>query len=100
MVFVKITKSTQSGKKYTAIFYDDEKKKIKTTHFGATGYEDYTTHGDLERKQRYLERHKNANENWADYKTAGSLAKHILWSEPTFEASYKKYLSKFKLKRL
>ena len=46
MVFVKITKSSQDGKKYTAVFYDDNKKKIKTTHFGATGYEDYTTHKD------------------------------------------------------
>jgi len=100
MVFVKITKSSKAGKKYTAIFYDDDKKKIKTTSFGATGYEDYTTHKDEERKRRYLERHKNGNENWADYKSAGSLSRHLLWSEPTFEASYKKYLSKFKLKRL
>lgn len=99
MVFVKISKSSQDGKKYTAIFYDENKKKIKTTHFGATGYEDYTTHGDEERKKRYLDRHRNT-ENWADYKSAGSLSRHLLWAEPTFEASYKKYLSKFKLKRL
>ena len=99
MVFVKIQKSNIDGKKYTAVFYDENKKKIKTTNFGATGYEDYTTHGDEERKKRYLDRHKNA-ENWADYKSAGSLARHILWAEPTFEASYKKYLSKFNLKKL
>lgn len=99
MVFVKISKSSQDGKKYTAIFYDENKKKIKTTHFGSTGYEDYTTHGDEERKKRYLDRHRNT-ENWADYKSAGSLSRHLLWAEPTFEASYKKYLSKFKLKRL
>lgn len=100
MVFVKISKSSQDGKKYTAIFYDENKKKIKTTHFGATGYEDYTTHGDEERKKRYIERHKNGNENWADYKSAGSLAYHILWNKPTFTASYNDYLNKFKLKRL
>jgi len=97
MVFVKITKSSKANKKYTAIFYDDDKKKIKTTSFGATGYEDYTTHKDEERKRRYLDRHKNA-EDWNDYKSAGSLSRHLLWAEPTFEASYKKYLSKFKLK--
>jgi hypothetical protein len=100
MVFVKISKSSQDGKKYTAIFYDENKKKIKTTHFGATGYEDYTTHGDEERKKRYIERHKNGNENFADYKSAGSLAFHILWNKPTFTASYNDYLNKFKLKKL
>jgi hypothetical protein len=100
MTFVKITKSIIDSKKYTAVFYDENRKKIKTTSFGQAGYEDYTTHGDLERKKRYLDRHKNGNENWADYKSAGSLSRHLLWAEPTFEASYKKYLSKFKLKRL
>ena len=100
MVFVKITKSTQSGKKYTAIFYDDDKKKIKTTSFGATGYEDYTTHNDDERKKRYLDRHKNANENWADYKSAGSLSRFLLWNKPSFTASYNDYVNKFKLKKM
>jgi len=100
MVFVKITKSKQSGKKYTAIFYDDDKKKIKTTSFGATGYEDYTTHNDDERKKRYLDRHKNANENWADYKSAGSLSRFLLWNKPSFTASYNDYLNKFKLKKM
>ena len=33
MVFVKITKSTQSGKKYTAVFYEDDKKKNKNYTF-------------------------------------------------------------------
>jgi len=98
MVFVKITKSIIDNKKYTAIFYDENKKKIKTTQFGAIGYADYTTHGDEERKKRYLDRHKNS-ENWADYKSAGSLSRHLLWAEPTFEASYKKYLKKFNLKK-
>ena len=52
MVFVQLLKSVIDGKKYTAIFYDDDRKKIKTVHFGATGYEDYTTHSDDDRKKR------------------------------------------------
>jgi len=99
MVFVKITKSIIDSKKYTAVFYDENRKKIKTTSFGQAGYEDYTTHGDEERKQRYIDRHKAGSENWADYKSAGSLAKHILWNKPTFTASYNDYLKKFKLKK-
>ena len=31
---VVIKKSTNPKKKYMAIFYDENKKKIKTTHFG------------------------------------------------------------------
>lgn len=101
MTFVKITKSIIDSKKYTAIFYDENKKKIKTTSFGQAGAKDYTTHGAdaEERKKLYLERHKT-NENWADYKSAGSLSRFLLWNKPTFTASYNDYLKKFKLKRL
>ena len=101
MVFVKISKSSQDGKKYTAIFYDENKKKIKTTHFGQAGAKDFTTHGAdaEERKKLYLDRHRNT-ENWADYKSAGSLSRFLLWNKPTFTASYNDYLNKFKLKKM
>ena len=54
MVYVQLKKATTQGKKYTAVFYDEERKKIKSTSFGATGYQDYTSHGDEERKRLYL----------------------------------------------
>ena len=99
MVFVQLTKSDQEGKKYKAVFYKDEnRQKIKTTHFGATGYSDYTKHKDEERKKLYLERHRNS-ENWADYKSAGSLSRYILWNKPTISASYNDYLKKFNLRK-
>ena len=60
-----------------AIFFDDDGKKIKTTHFGQRGASDYTQHGDNERKKRYLVRHQ-ARENWNDYKSAGSLSRYLL----------------------
>ena len=46
MVSMKVEKATAKGKKYKAIFFDDKGKKIKTSQFGAQGYEDYTQHGD------------------------------------------------------
>ena len=98
MVFVQLNKSEIKGKKYTAIFYDDNRKKIKMTHFGSAGMSDYTIHKDDERKQRYLARH-SANDNWDDYKTAGSLSRHILWNKPTISASYNDYLKTFNLKK-
>ena len=98
MVFVQLTKSDIKGKKYTAIFFDDSRTKIKTTHFGSAGMSDYTKHKDDERKELYLARH-SANEQWNDYMSAGSLAKHILWSKPTISASYNDYIKKFGLKK-
>jgi hypothetical protein len=100
MVFVQLKKSQIDGKKYTAIFYDEERNKIKTTHFGQAGANDFTSHGEDadERKKLYLERHRR-NENWADYQSAGSLSKHILWNKSTLTASYNDYLRKFKLKK-
>ena len=57
-----IKKSTNPKKKYMAIFYEN-KKKVKTTHFGAAGMSDYTKHKDKSRKRRYLTRHRN-KEKW------------------------------------
>ena len=97
-MYVNITKSTRQGKKMVAVFYDEVKKKVKTTHFGAVGYEDYTTHGDLQRKMNYLERH-DKTERWNDYMTAGSLSRWILWNRPTLTASIQDYMHRFKLKK-
>jgi len=96
MVFVQLKKATTQGKKYTAVFYDNDRKKIKSTSFGAVGYDDFTKHKDEERKEAYLARHKK-NEDWNNYMTAGSLSMHLLWSKPTLSASYNAYLKKFNL---
>jgi hypothetical protein len=93
---VQLKKATTQGKKYTAVFYDNDRKKIKSTSFGAVGYDDFTKHKDEERKEAYLARHKK-NEDWNNYMTAGSLSMHLLWSKPTLSASYNAYLKKFNL---
>ena len=56
----------------------------RTTHFGARGYEDYTTHRDEKRRRLYLARHAS-REDWsrAGVMTAGWLSRHILWEKPT-----------------
>lgn len=98
-MFVNISPSKMKGKKYTAIFYDDKKKKVKTTHFGAAGMSDFTINKDPERKQRYLDRHK-ARENWNKYMSAGALSRWILWNKPSFSGSYADYRKKFNLKKI
>ncbi|MFM7982388.1 MAG: hypothetical protein ACKPKO_24015, partial [Candidatus Fonsibacter sp.] len=42
------------------MFYDANKQLITTTHFGATGYPDYTVPPhDEEKRKRYISRHKS-----------------------------------------
>ena len=51
-----ILKSDRKGKKFKAeLSYDNG--KTKNVHFGALGYEDFTTHKDPDRKRNYLNRH-------------------------------------------
>ena len=97
-MFVSITPSKIKGKKYTAVFYDDNKKKVKTTHFGSAGMSDFTINKDPARKQRYLDRHR-ARENWNKYMSAGALSRWILWNKPSFSGSYADYRKKFNLKK-
>ena len=65
-----------------AIFSKDG-KKVKTTHFGASGYLDFLKTGDKARRSRYIKRHTNNRENHGDYKSAGALSRFILWGATT-----------------
>jgi len=96
--YIKLDKSDNIKKKFVATFYDEDKKKIKTTHFGSAGMSDYTINKDDARKELYLNRHKT-RENWNDFTSAGSLSTWLLWNEKTLESSLKYYLNKFNLKK-
>ena len=91
-----ITKSTKSDKKMMATFHNVATGQTKTTHFGATGYEDFTIHKDVARRKRYIDRHQR-KEEWADPTTAGALSRWVLWNKPTLAASIADYKKRFKL---
>jgi len=77
---LKIEKSSNSSKKWTAVFQMNG--RIKKTSFGANGMEDYTQHHDQERRERYLKRHqKDLQTN--DPTRAGYLSYYILWGPST-----------------
>ena len=71
--------NTRSDKKYM-VNIDG-----RTIHFGAKGYEDFTTHKDTKRNANYMARH--SNENWNDPMTAGFWARWLLWNKPSLKAS-------------
>jgi ppGpp synthetase/RelA/SpoT-type nucleotidyltranferase len=94
---VTITDSTNPKKKLMAIFTNDDGKKIKTTHFGQDGADDYTITNDKEQRTRYRIRHKKDLDT-NDYKKAGYLSYHILWGSSTsLQENIKKYKKRFNL---
>ncbi len=93
MPYLEIKKSNVKNKKWTAVFYDCNKKKVKTVHFGDNRYEDYTQHKNEIRKNAYLNRHRN--ENWNDFMTAGSLSRWILWEYESFDKAVEAFRKRF-----
>lgn len=96
-MYVKIIPSKRKDKRLSAIFFDKDRKLIKITHFGLKGGSTYIDHKDIKKRNAYEARHK-VNENFNDYKSAGSLAYYILWSYTDFEKAKKEYSKKFGLK--
>jgi hypothetical protein len=86
-----LSKSSRAGKKFMI------KHGNKTIHFGSSDYEDYTQHGDDDRKQKYLARHKK-REDWDDPLTAGFWSAHLLWNMKTIPKAIKDIEKRFKIK--
>ena len=91
---IEVKKSPRADKKLVAVFQENGKTLLR--HFGQKGASDFTIHHDEVRKKRYLDRHR-ANEYWEDPKTAGSLAKWILWNKPTITESVSDFKRRFNL---
>ena len=96
-MLVDLKKSTNPKKKYMVIIYDNNKKKIKTIHFGAAGMSDFTLHKDLKRQKSYLDRHRK-NENWNDILTAGAWSRWLLWNKNSLDSSKKDISKRFNIK--
>ena len=84
-----IKPSSKPDKKYTAVI--DNKKSI---NFGQKGASDYTKHKDKERKERYLQRHKNDNYN--NYLYPSFYSTNLLWNKPTITESVKDTNERYK----
>ena len=87
---VEVSRSDRPGKKWRA-----QLESGKTVHFGATGYQDFTQHGDEKRRESYLARHR-PNQDWSKggVGTAGFWARHLLWEKPTVRGAARALASK------
>lgn len=73
---VRVARARRGTKKYTAHFLVGGRPR--KTHFGAKGYEDYTTHHDRARREKYRRRHQK-DLRTRDPTRAGFLSYYLLW---------------------
>jgi hypothetical protein len=70
---------------------------IKTTPFGARGFQDYTQHKDEERRRLYRERH-HKDLSTRDPTRAGFLSYYLLWGDSTdIQENLRRYKRLFNL---
>jgi hypothetical protein len=97
---IKITKLKVGDKKYSAEFEVTKasgKISKKTIKFGGTGMPDFTTHKNIQRRERYISLHKKDLKT-GDPTRAGFLSIYTLWNKPSFSAGvedYKKRLNSY-----
>ena len=97
MVKVVIKKSDKAGKKLMATFTRDN-GRVKVTHFGQAGADDYTKTKDKTQRTRYRRRHSKDLKT-GDYTRAGYLSYHILWGSSTsVRENISSYKKRFNLK--
>ena len=96
MKLLSVSKSDRVGKKLMAVF-DMGDGKTRTTHFGASDYEDFTTHHDIVRRANYRKRHEKDLKT-SDPSKAGYLSYWLLWGDSTSLATnISEYKKKFNL---
>ena len=72
----KLYPARNSQKKYRIC---DQKNK-KWVNFGQMGYEDFTKHKNVSRRENYLRRSKNIRGTWKKNKySPNNLSRNILW---------------------
>lgn len=90
-----ITRSDRAGKRYTATLTNSDKRR--TVHFGSSEHENFTMHKDVDRRGRYIARHKD-KEDWRNLEKAGAWARFLLWNKPTLRGSAQDMSKRFRIR--
>ena len=78
MINIVIQKSHNPKKKFDAVV-----NGTKIIEFGASGYEDYTTHHDDKRRMSYIKRHYKEDWSRSNVESAAWMSRYILWEKPS-----------------
>ena len=97
MIEIKLISSNRKDKKYTMIYYNNN-KIFKRVHFGSKGSSTYLDHKDKVKRTNYIKRHQK-NENWSNPYSAGALSRYILWGAyTTLSKALKSFSNRFNFK--
>ena len=88
--------SARKDKRLLAVFVENEIIQFKV-HFGSKFGSTFIDHGDILKRENYLERHSALNEDWENPTTAGSLSRFILWNTDDIETNIQLFKQKFNL---
>ena len=72
-----IYESARKDKRFDAIFVENDIIKFRI-NFGSKNGMTFVDHGDILKRENYLERHSALNEDWENLTTAGALSIWIL----------------------
>ena len=96
MKLLSVKPSTKADKKLMATFEGDN-GRTKTTHFGASGMDDFTKTHDKAQRDRYRTRHAKDLQT-GDATRAGHLSYYILWGDSTnLQTNIASYKRRFNL---
>ena len=84
-----IQRSSRAGKKWQA---SDGKRSV---FFGATGYQDFTQHGDETRRKSYIQRHSNEDWSKSNMMSPAFMSRWILWEKKTIAAAIRNLHEKY-----
>ena len=84
-----ISKSSRKNSKWQA---SDGKR---TVHFGATGYQDFTQHGDETRRKSYIQRHSNEDWSKSNMMSPAFMSRWILWEKKSIAAAIRNINEKY-----
>ena len=86
-----IVPSKKPMKKFAAV-YDDGTR----VDFGSRGSSTYIDHNDKKKRDNYIARHgATSAEDWNDPKTAGALARYILWEKTSLAEAIHAFKKRF-----
>lgn len=99
IIYAVLSPSIRKGKKWRMVFETKDHSVLEKVDFGAEGMEDFTTHKDEQRKQRFLSRFQKLIKEYENDPSAPiTLSKYILWNKPTIAESLGDYKKHFGLR--
>jgi len=91
MKLLRVVKSDNSSKKYTAVFTTQQ--SVKRVHFGQKGADDYTKGANDEQRKAYRARHDKEKNQKPD--TPGALSYHLLWNSRSLQQNIKDFKKRY-----